>query len=77
MAPTRSRKSKCDGVDDGRSIPGETEAARAARLKYEAELIAEAEREYAEGKGISGEELARFLAWFVSEDDRLPPGDPE
>ncbi|HUB14430.1 MAG TPA: hypothetical protein VMB34_20940 [Acetobacteraceae bacterium] len=60
-------------MDDGRSSPGETEAARAARLKIEAELLDEAERELAEGKGISGDELKRFLGWFVSQDDGPPP----
>ncbi|HUB44841.1 MAG TPA: hypothetical protein VMB73_07645 [Acetobacteraceae bacterium] len=60
-------------MDDVRSVPGESEAARAARLKIEAQLIAEAEQELAEGKGISGDELKRFFEWFVSGDDKPPP----
>jgi len=42
-------------------------------LSHEAALIAEAELEIAEGKGIAGAELERFLAWFVSDEDGLPP----
>ena len=56
---------------------GETEAERVIRLRHEAELIAEAEQELAGGKGISGTDLDRFLAWFVSDDDGPPPASPD
>jgi hypothetical protein len=42
-------------------------------LRREAALIAEAEQEIAEGKGVTGAELERFLAWYVSGDDGPPP----
>jgi hypothetical protein len=60
-------------MDDVRASPGETDAGRTARLQREAALIAEAEQEIAEGKGITGAELERFMAWFVSGDDGPPP----
>lgn len=63
-------------MDDAWTFPGETEAARAARLLHEADLIAEAEQELAEGRFITGAELKRFLDWFVSDKDEPPPGDP-
>ena len=56
-----------------RTFPGETDARRASRLRREAELIAEAEQEIAEGKGITGAGSKRFLAWFVSDEDGPPP----
>jgi len=64
-------------MDDVRTFPGETDAKRANRLRREAELIAEAEQEIAQGKGITGAELERFLAWFVSDEDGPPPDDPD
>ena len=60
-------------MDDVQTVPRETEATRVSRLSHEAALIAEAELEIAEGKGIAGAELERFLAWFVSDEDGLPP----
>jgi len=60
-------------MDDVRAFPGETDATRASRLRHEAALIAEADQEIAEGKGITGPELERFLAWFVSDEDGPPP----
>lgn len=60
-----------------RTFPGETDATRATRLQREAALIAEAEQEIAEGKGITGAELERFLAWFVSDEDDPPPGNSD
>ena len=60
-------------MDDVRTFPGEAGAARASRLQHEAALIAEAEQEIAEGKGIAGPELERFLAWLVSDEDGPPP----
>jgi hypothetical protein len=56
-------------MNDVRTFPGETDATRANRLRREAELIAEAQQEIAEGKGITEAELERFLAWFVSDED--------
>lgn len=61
-------------MDGARALPGETDAGRTAQLQREAVLIAEAEQEIAEGKGITGAELERFLAWFVGDDDGPPPG---
>jgi hypothetical protein len=58
-----------------RTYPGETHAKRASRLRSEAELITEAEQEIAEGEGITGADLQRFLAWFVSDKDGPPPDD--
>jgi hypothetical protein len=62
---------------DVRTLPGETDAGRASRLQHEAALIAEAEQEIGEGKGIAGAELERFLAWFVSDEDGPPSGDSD
>ncbi len=58
-----------------RTLPGETVATRAIRLQHEAALIAEAEREITEGKGVTGAELERFLAWFVGDEHGPPPED--
>ena len=60
-------------MDDVRAFSGETDAGRAGRLQREAALIAEAEQEIAEGKGITGAQLERFLAWFVSDENGAPP----
>jgi hypothetical protein len=59
------------------AFPRETAATRVSRLSHEAALIAEAEQEIAEGKGIIGAELERFLAWFVSDDDGPSPDDSD
>jgi len=64
-------------MDDVRTVPDETDSKRANRVQREAELIAEAEKEIAGGKGITGAELERFLAWFVSDEDGPPPDDPD
>jgi hypothetical protein len=64
-------------MDDVRTFPGETEAERTSRLQREAELLAEAERDLAEGRFITGAELDEFLKWFVSDDEGEPPGEPE
>jgi hypothetical protein len=68
-------------MDDVRAeqVSVESELAPIRRLSHEAEaaLIAEAEQEIADGKGITGTELERFLAWFVSEDDGPPPDGPD
>jgi hypothetical protein len=64
-------------MDDLRAFPGETDAGLASWLQREAALIAEAEQEIADGKGITGAELERFLAWFVSDEDGLPPGESD
>jgi hypothetical protein len=55
----------------------ETEAATADRSLHEAAMIAEAEEELADGKGISGTDLDRFLAWFVSDECGPPPASPD
>ena len=52
------------------------EAAPAERLRREAALIAGAEQDLAEGRFITGPELERFLAWFVSDDNGPPPEAP-
>ena len=44
----------------------ESEAERAFRLQQEAAMLAEAERQIADGQGIAGPELEKFLDWFVS-----------
>jgi hypothetical protein len=69
-------------MDDGSAVRSggsrtETDAERAVRLRHEAALIAEAEQELADGKGISGRDLDRFLAWFVSDNDGPPPASPD
>ena len=44
----------------------ETGAKRSLRLQQEAAMLAEAERQIADGQGIAGRELEKFLDWFVS-----------
>jgi hypothetical protein len=66
-------------MDDGSAVRSgaETEIERSIRLRHEAALIAEAEQELANGKGIGGSDLDQFLAWFVSDDDGPPPASPD
>jgi hypothetical protein len=47
--------------------PAGTDAERSVRLRQEAAMLAEAEREIADGQGITGPELEKFLDWFVSD----------
>ena len=44
----------------------ETETERSLRLQHEAAMLAEAERQIADGQGIAGPELEKFLNCFVS-----------
>ena len=39
---------------------------KAEHLQQEAVMLAEAERQIADGQGIAGRELEKFLDWFVS-----------
>ena len=45
-------------------------------MRGEAVELAKAKQEVAEGKGISGPELERFLDWFVSGENIEPPAWP-
>jgi len=42
--------------------------------RYEAAEIAKAKQDIADGKGITGPELERFLDWFVSGEGTTAPG---
>jgi hypothetical protein len=66
-------------MDDGSAARSgaETDTERSIRRQHEAALIAEAEQELVNGKGISGSGLDQFLAWFVSDDDGPPPASPD
>ena len=56
--------------------PDEGSEARAARLRWEAERLAEAEADLAAGRVISGADLDAFFDWFVNGGGDEPPPSP-